>query len=54
LPLVLAELSRAGRKNVLVVPAAFCEDGETMRALRRSARALEDQMTLRWRPGFGG
>ena len=54
LPTVLSELKDKGRKNVLVIPAAFCADGETMRALKRSARDVEDQMTLRWRPGLGG
>ncbi len=54
LPTVLAELADKGRKNVLVIPAVFCADGETMRALKRSVRALEDQITLRWRPGLGG
>jgi uncharacterized iron-regulated protein len=54
LPAVLSELEAKGRKNVLVIPAVFCADGETMRALRRSARDVEDQMTLRWRPGLGG
>lgn len=51
---VLTELESQGRKNVLVVPAVFCADGETMRGLARSARGVEDQMTLRWRPGLGG
>jgi len=50
---VLRELADKGRKNVLIVPAVFCADGETMRALRRSVRGVEDRMTLRWRPGLG-
>ncbi len=54
LPNVLSKLSSQGRKNVLIVPATFCADGETMRALRRSAREFDDQMTLHWRPGLGG
>ena len=54
LPTVLTRLAKKGRKNVLVVPATFCADGEMMRALRKSARRVEDQMTLRWRPGLGG
>jgi len=54
LAFVLAELIAEGRKNVLVMPATFCADGETMRALKRSVRDVEDRMTLRWRPGLGG
>jgi len=54
LSVVLEELDSQGRENVLVVPAVFCADGATMRALRRSARALEDRMTLQWLPGLGG
>ncbi|HEX9795084.1 MAG TPA: ChaN family lipoprotein [Planctomycetota bacterium] len=54
LPAVLAELAGQNRKNVLIVPAAFCADGETMRALRSGVRTLEDRMTLQWRPGLGG
>jgi len=54
LPAVLTELVGEGRRNVLVVPAVFCADGDTMRRLRRAARDIEDQMTLRWRPGLGG
>ncbi|MCP3918854.1 MAG: hypothetical protein GY711_25175 [bacterium] len=51
---VLAALAEKGRKNVLIVPATFCADGETMRALRLGVREMEDQMTLRWLPGLGG
>jgi predicted esterase len=54
LPVVLAELAAKNRTNVLVVPAAWCADAATMRALQRSARAFEDRMTLQWRPGLGG
>ncbi len=54
LPNVLTKLSNQGRKNVLIVPATFCADGETMRSLRRGVRDFEDQMTLHWRPGLGG
>ncbi|MCY2958805.1 MAG: ChaN family lipoprotein [Planctomycetota bacterium] len=54
LPVVLAELVAKKRTNVLVVPATWCADGPTMRALQRSAREFEDRMTLQWRPGLGG
>ncbi len=54
LPAVLTKLQSEGRKNVLIVPAAFCADGTTMRALERSVRALGDRMTLHWLPGLGG
>ena len=50
---VLRELHREGRRNVLVVPATFAADEESMRSLRRSVRELEDRMTLRWLPGLG-
>jgi hypothetical protein len=51
---VLEKLHSENRDNVLIVPAAFCADAATMRALQRSVRALEDQMTLNWLPGLGG
>jgi hypothetical protein len=54
LPAVLAELAAKNRTNVLVVPATWCADAATMRALQRSAREFEDRMTLQWRPGLGG
>lgn len=54
LPDVLEALRSEGRENVLIVPAAFCADGATMRALRHSVRALDDAMTIQWLPGLGG
>lgn len=51
---VLAELVAGNRKNVLVVPATWCADGATMRALQRSTREYEDRLTVNWRPGLGG
>lgn len=54
LPVVLEELIGKNRKNVLIVPAMWCADGETMRALRTKARAFENRMTIHWRPGLGG
>jgi uncharacterized iron-regulated protein len=54
LPAVLGELQAKKRKNILVVPAVWCADGARMRALRESARAFSDTLTLHWRPGLGG
>lgn len=54
LPAVLAELAAKNRTNVLIVPAAWCAGGATMRALQQSVREYEDRMTLNWRPGLGG
>jgi len=54
LPDVLAKLRDEGRENALIVPATFCANAASMHALKRSVRALEDQMTLHWRPGLGG
>jgi uncharacterized iron-regulated protein len=62
---VLARLREQGRTNVLVVPAVFCADAETMRRLRDGVREHEDSlggrtppslddMTLTWLPGLGG
>jgi len=51
---VLTELLAKNRKNVLIVPATWCADGATMRALQRSTREFEDRMTVQWRPGLGG
>jgi uncharacterized iron-regulated protein/predicted esterase len=53
LPAVLAALREKGRQNVLIVPAVFCADGASMRALQTSVRELDDRMTLRWQPGLG-
>jgi hypothetical protein len=50
---VLQTLEEEGRHNVLVVPAVFAADEETMRSLERSIRTLDDEMTVRWRPGLG-
>ncbi len=53
LPTVLAQLLEKKRKNVLIVPAVFCSDGASMRALQNSVVRFEDEMTLTWRPGLG-
>ncbi len=54
LPVVLAELQAKKRKNILILPAVWCGDGALMHALRESARAFENALTLHWRPGLGG
>jgi uncharacterized iron-regulated protein len=54
LPAVLATLESENRRNVLIAPAVFYADGETMRALRRQTHDFEERMTLHWRPGLGG
>jgi len=51
---VLAKLQSEGRTNVLVVPATFCAEGATMRALERDVERLADRMSLHWMPGLGG
>ncbi len=53
LPALLAALLDKNRKNVLIVPALFCADGASMRALQHSVRAFDDRMTLVWQPGLG-
>ncbi len=54
LPGVLAALEGEGRKNVLIVPAAFCAGAETMRRLERQTREFANRMTIQWLPGLGG
>lgn len=49
---VLDKLTEEGRNNVLVVPAVFCADAATMRALHDKAGG-RDEMTLHFRPGLG-
>ncbi|MBI5362054.1 MAG: ChaN family lipoprotein, partial [Planctomycetes bacterium] len=54
LPVVLDELLAKNRKNVLVVPATWCADGDVLRALKRLAKPFENKLTIHWRPGLGG
>ena len=54
LPVVLGKLEAERRRNVLIAPAVFYADAETMRALRAQAAGFEERMTLHWRPGLGG
>jgi hypothetical protein len=53
LPTLLSGLFDKGRKNVLIVPAVFCADGASMRALQHSVQAFDDRMTIVWQPGLG-
>ncbi|MEM7483302.1 MAG: ChaN family lipoprotein [Acidobacteriota bacterium] len=50
----LETLESEGRRNILVVPAQFAAEPETMRALERETRPFADRMTLHWLPGLGG
>ena len=43
-----------GRRSVLVAPAVFCADAETMRRLSKEAQPFEDTLDLEWLPGLGG
>ncbi len=51
---VLKKLESENRKNILIVPAAFCADPGWMRALNSEVRDFENEMTLHWLPGLGG
>jgi uncharacterized iron-regulated protein len=53
LPAVLAALLEKGRKNVLILPAVFCADGASMRALQHGVHDFDDRMTIVWQPGLG-
>lgn len=53
LPAVLSGILAEGRKNALIVPAVFCADGASLRALQQGVRELDDRMTLVWQPGLG-
>jgi uncharacterized iron-regulated protein len=50
----LEAVRAAGRRSVLVVPALFCADADSMRRWREEARAYEDVLDLGWLPGLGG
>lgn len=54
LPEVLEGLRASGRRNVLIVPAAFCASGDRMRTLSRLAQPWLDSMNIVWLPGLGG
>ncbi|MGE3172078.1 MAG: ChaN family lipoprotein [Planctomycetota bacterium] len=53
LPTVLADLRKRGRNRVLLVPAEFCADVATMRAIEQALGAAADGMELLWLPGLG-
>ncbi len=50
---VLVKLVGERRTNILIVPGAFCANGDTMRALSRSVDAVDGKATLHWMPGLG-
>lgn len=50
----LEEIRGTGRRSVLVAPAAFCVDDDTMRRYRAEAKAYEDTLDVEWLPGVGG
>jgi uncharacterized iron-regulated protein len=50
----LQAVKDAGRSVVLVVPAVFCADAETMAQLRGASRPFEDILDLSYLPGLGG
>ncbi len=51
---VLQKLQSENRKNILIVPAAFCADADWMRVLEAAVRPLRNQLTVHWLPGLGG
>lgn len=54
LAVVLAEVEKAGRTNVLIVPAAFYAPPESMRALRdEHAAPFLSRLRISWQPGLG-
>lgn len=50
----LAKLKEEGRKNVMIVPATFCADGDEMQRLKAATAARAAEMTLSFSPGLGG
>ena len=53
LPEVIEQLRQRGRSRVLIVPATFCADAATMRALQQQLGAAAQGMDVSWLPGFG-
>ncbi len=51
---VLAGMRQRGRSRALVVPAVFCADAATMRALQAELDEADLGMDLWWLPGLGG
>ena len=50
---VVTTLRAKGRARFLIVPAAFCADAATMRALRAELGAAGDGADVSWLPGLG-
>lgn len=50
---VIETLRTRGRSRFLIVPAAFCVDGPTMRALRTQLGDAAQGLDLAWLPGLG-
>ena len=50
----LEAIEAAGKRNVLVVPAAFAAGPEHMQALAQRTAAYADTLTIAWLPGLGG
>ncbi len=50
----LQAIRDAGKRNVLVVPAAFAVGPEQMQALAQRAAAYADTLSIAWLPGLGG
>jgi hypothetical protein len=54
LPAALDAIRDAGKRNVLIVPAAFVVGPERMQALHRRAAGHADALDIAWLPGLGG
>jgi hypothetical protein len=50
----LDEIRQAGKRNVLVVPAAFVVGPQHMQALQERTVGHADGLTIAWLPGLGG
>lgn len=53
LPETMAALKQRGRSRVLIVPAVFCADAATMRALQQQLGTSAQGMDVAWLPGLG-
>ena len=51
---VVDGLRQKGRSRVLICPAVFCADAETMQSLRRTVGDSLRGMDAHWLPGLGG
>jgi hypothetical protein len=50
----LDAIREAGKRNVLIVPAAFVAGPEQMQALQQRTVGHADELTIAWLPGLGG